>query len=127
MKVDLQFQIKGQGKTFSADGSLIIAAMVDGKVVCVIEYKPRVPSNIMDVDHPYYLSELFLQAYYLQRQNDHPILHVLTDLVDSHCFLMKQGQILKYQYSEVSLVQPQVLLNHSNYICSVLKEICLTL
>ncbi len=125
VQVDAQFQIEGKGKTFSADGSLVVA-LIDSSVhvpVCVVEYKPRVPAAIGDTD-PYYLSEFFLQAYYLQLKHHHPILHVLTDLTDFHCFQMKSGQILKYQYTLSPLAEPQVLLKHSNYICSILKEIC---
>ena len=82
----------------------------------VVEYKPRVASDIKDTE-PHHLSEVFLQAYYLQRQYCHPIFHVLTDLNDFHCFEIKQGQILKYHYTKTSLDEPQDLLKHSNSIC----------
>lgn len=55
VKIDAQFQIKGKGKTSSADGSLV-AIVVNNELsvpVYVIKYKPRVPSNMEDIE-PYH-------------------------------------------------------------------------
>ena len=100
--------------------------MMENYPVYVIEYKPRVPSDMKDIE-PHHLSELFLQAYYLQQQYHHPILHVLTDLEDFHCFEMQRGQILTYKYTRSSLADPQDLLKHSNCMCSILNKTCLAL
>lgn len=131
--VDPQYQIKGNGKIFFADGGLVAMVVntnsqTEPAPVCVVEYKPRVPGSVEDMD-PVYLSELFLQAYYLQRdkQQHHCVLHVLTDLVDFYWFIMRGGKILKFHYTKCFLYEEQDLLKHSDAICSILKEMCSTL
>lgn len=49
------------------------------------EYKPQVPSELVDVTAGH-LSETFLQAYYLRDSSPYPILHCLTNLEDYHYF-----------------------------------------
>ena len=103
VKIDVQFPIKGDGKTFFADGAVIqIIVNMNYKSsalpIYVIEYKPRVPSKIEDIE-PFHLSELFLQANYLGLECTHPILHVLTDLADFHCFEIKNKRLVKYHIS----------------------------
>ena len=124
--IDVQFQIKGVGKTFSADECVIAVMFNDGTPspvpIYVLEYKPRVPAGLKDIE-PCHLSELFLQANYLQKSYSHVILHVLTDLEDFHCFEMKQCRPLKYYYTKCSLAEPEELLKHSNLICSILNQI----
>ena len=97
LHIDPQYAIQGNGKQFYADGSLLATILHNTRPVYVVEYKPRVPTHLEDRE-PTHLSELFLQAFYLHKQNSPPILHVLTDLTDFHCFLMKQGQLMKYFY-----------------------------
>lgn len=123
LNIDAQFQIKGKGKSFYDDGSLVAMVMNNRLPVYVVEYKPRVPRDIEDVDPPHW-SELFLQAYYLHKQYSHPILHVLTDLMDFQCFVMKQGHILQHYSMRSTLAEPQELLKHSKFICSILKPLC---
>lgn len=126
-KVDLEFQIKGQGKTFMADGC-IVAVLISVDSYCrvpvyILEYKPRVPRDIDDIE-PHHLSELFLQSYYLHKDSRcHSTLHVLTDLTDFHYFEIKQCKIVKHHSTRCSLVEPIELFAHINLVCAILKEI----
>ena len=64
LDIDLQYAIQGKGKQFYADGSLIATLLHNTRPVYVVDYKPRVPTHLEDIE-PNHLSELFLQAFYL--------------------------------------------------------------
>lgn len=118
--VDNQFCINHQ---YYSDGAIVSAIVDSNSPIYVVEYKPRVPADLMDIE-PYHLSELFLQAYYLQQSYDHRILHVLTDLNDFHFFLIATGvnnttkyvKIEKYFYSKVALHRQEELLEHFKFL-----------
>lgn len=84
--------------------------------IVVYEYKPRVPSNLSDVN-PMYFSELLLQAYYLKQYYSNPVVHCLTDLHSFHYFYVEESSssmcmITKYSSCEVEIGNPDDLAKH---------------
>lgn len=111
-------------KTYYADSALV--AIVNGSLpIYVVEYKPRIPADLEDVE-PSHLSEVFLQAFYLRKMYKHTILHCLTDLKDFHYFLMtdhpssKKMKIEKYFSVHCNISNQVELLDHLRFLCNIL-------
>lgn len=69
--VDHQFQVY---RRYSVDDAVNVVVNASSAPLPVIEYKPRVASNLMDQD-PFHLSALFLQALYLRNDYKHQDFH----------------------------------------------------
>lgn len=101
-----------------------LVAIVTGlqQVLVVWEYKPKVSSDLDD-QTPWHLSEVFLQAMYLQKDNIiGTVLHCLTDLKDNHYFLItangrKKLQIDKYVYLRANLDSTKQVITHLKFLC----------
>ena len=121
--IDNQFCIKILQKQYYSDGAVLATIISNGMPIYVIEYKPRIPSRIEDIE-PCHLSEVLLQAFYLQRCHYHKILHALTDLMDFHLFLFTHSndklKLEKYFYYECTITKPEELLKHLSFLCNVI-------
>ena len=94
---------------FASEVALVIVACTRQKgldVLFSLEYKPKVAQDLGD-QHACNISEMFLQAFYVETQVEHDVLHCLTDLNDYHLFLMgkKDGKfcIKAYWYRACNL------------------------
>ena len=69
--------------TYAADEAIGLVVVTPAKMfpILVLEYKPRVPQDLGDLE-PLHLSETFIQAYYLRKRFKFPVMHCLTDLND---------------------------------------------
>ena len=106
---------------FSSDAALIVSSTV--KRMDVVFYKPYVSAKLQQPS-AFYLSELFLQAFYLANQCEHSIVHCLTDLVDYHLFLVaKDGKklcIQKYWHSECDLKESSQTAEHLRFLSEIM-------
>ena len=123
--IEHQYCIQVQNSSYYPDGALV-ATILDTSTstrtpIYVIEYKPRVPAELVDIE-PNHLSEVMLQAVYLRRVIKSPILHVLTDLNDFHFFLIsgESLQIDKYFYLKCKLSNREELLKHLKFLCHIM-------
>ena len=81
--VDDEYKIL-EGKRYAMDDSIEVVEVTgpepkQGKPVFGLEYKPRVSSDLTDIT-PFHISETLIQAYYLRKKFQYPILHCLSDL-----------------------------------------------
>ena len=122
--VDHQFPVQ-TSITYYADCALV-ALDAGGCPLYVVEYKPKIPAGLEDVE-PSHLSEVFLQAFYLRKMYTHNILHCLTDLEDFHYFLMTDNQSSKKLKIErcitvhCNITNEVELLDHLRFVCNLLK------
>ncbi len=91
----------------------------------VTECKPRVSANLASQE-PFHITETLIQAFYLRRKHDFPILHCLTDLTEYHFFLIESapGQKLKlskYFHLSCDLRKETELANLLSFLYDVIE------
>ena len=115
-----------------ADGALCALMVSDYMPLLIIEYKPKVASTIDDIDVSD-LTETMVQALYLRKRFQHPIVHCLTDLKDFHYFVLKDTQqkrlqIEKYVFVSCNGTDVDDLLAHVSFLsetlCIPLAHVC---
>lgn len=116
---DPQFRI-ADGYTYSSDQAVIYVTLAGEQVLLVIEYKPRIPPELSDIE-PWHLSETLIQAFYMRSTHRYCVLHCLTDLRDFHYFYIKEDDntylaLDKYVFVQSDLSDQAQVQAHADFL-----------
>ena len=95
------------------------------KPILITECKPRVSTNLQ-AQEPFHITETLIQAFYVRRKYDFPILHCLTDLKEYHFFLVGDApnqklELLWYFHLCCDLKKPNELAQLLSFLYDVVQ------